>query len=154
MMRQHSNRQIGQRIAELTSNQIDTTVQERTTGVEEPTRRSRELQRRVTTQEREELIAGYSAGAGVVQLAQHFNLHRATVRKILKRHGIEPRPLGLTDPQVREGALLYADGQSLAQLGERFDVDPSTVWRALRAAGVKLRPPTARSRPSIPQPNP
>jgi hypothetical protein len=44
-----------------------------------------------------ELIKEYEQQATVKELAQRFGIHRLTVSALLKRHGIELRPIGLTD---------------------------------------------------------
>jgi hypothetical protein len=48
------------------------------------------------------------------------------VTALLRRHGVEPRLVGLTPTEI-PAASLYGRGWSLARLGEAFDVDASTV---------------------------
>jgi transposase len=87
------------------------------------------------------LIKAYKHQDSVTELAKQFGIHRLTVTALLRRHGVEQRPVGLTPTEIPEAASLYGQGWSLVRLGEAFGVDASTVWRALRAAGVVMRPP-------------
>jgi hypothetical protein len=51
-------------------------------------RTPRQVQRRLTPAETDQLIAEYESGDSVKDLARRHNLHRETVSKILTRHGI------------------------------------------------------------------
>ena len=97
--------------------------------------RSRQSQRRLERAEVAQLVKAYKSGTRVLDLSAQFEIHRNSVRDVLRRQGVPPRARGLTARQVREAALLYGDGHSVAQLGERFNVHAATVWRALRAEG-------------------
>jgi hypothetical protein len=68
------------------------------------------------------------------------------VTSLLRRHGVEPREIGLTDIDVAEACHLYPDGWSLARPAERYDVDDMTVRRYLLVAGVQMRSAHERQR--------
>jgi hypothetical protein len=107
-------------------------------SAEGPRRQPRQYQRRLSVTEIRKLI---KANKHQVELAKQFGIHRLTVTALLRRHGVEQRPVGLTPTEIPEAASLYGQGWSLVRLGEAFGVDASTVWRALRAAGVVMRHP-------------
>jgi transposase-like protein len=87
-----------------------------------------------------ELVAAYTAGGRVKQLAAQFGIHRDTVHNILKRQGAL-RPPGIEPGELPEVVRLYGEGWSMARLAAEFDVSPSTVNRALRKAGAPIRRP-------------
>jgi Mn-dependent DtxR family transcriptional regulator len=66
-------------------------------------------------------------------------LTRRTVSKILHRHEMPMRRLGLSHEQIDEAVRLYGKGWSLARIGERMQVDPTTVLARLRERGVRMR---------------
>jgi hypothetical protein len=110
-------------------------------SAEGPRRQPRQYQRRLSVTEIRKLIKAYKHQDSVTELAKQFGIHRLTVTALLRRHGVEQRPVGLAPTEIPEAASLYGQGWSLVRLGEAFGVDASTVWRALRAAGVVMRHP-------------
>jgi transposase-like protein len=102
------------------------------------------VQRRLSTEEVERLVAGYLEGGTVAVLAERFGVHRKTVSAHLQRAGVPRRYRLLGDEEVMEAVGLYSTGWSLARLGPRYDVQPNTVRRAVRAAGVVTRPRPGR----------
>jgi len=104
----------------------------------------RRPQRRLDASETAALIAAHREGAGVKALATQFAMHRQTVAAVLRRHGIAPRPRGLTEDEASSAISLYREGWSLARLGNKFSVDPMTVRRVLLVAGMTLRSPHER----------
>ena len=93
-----------------------------------------------------ELIDGYRGGAKVKDLAQRFGVHRTTVTCLLRRHGVQLRPVGLSPGQLCVATRLYREGWSLAKLGEEFGVDDMTVRRYLLLADGAMRSPNERRR--------
>jgi transposase-like protein len=111
-------------------------------------RRDTQVQRRFTTRDVDELVAGYETGATVNELAARFGVHRTTVMHHLHRHGVRGRSLRkLTDEQRADTAQRYRRGETLDELADRFSVAPSTIRRALEAAGVPMRPRGRQPRP-------
>jgi hypothetical protein len=78
----------------------------------------------------QELISGYVAGATVYQLGERF--------------GIERR--GLYYEQIDEAVGLYEGGWSLARIGERMGVDPTTVLTKASERRVRVRDTQGRKR--------
>jgi hypothetical protein len=104
----------------------------------------RQVQCRLSPDETAQLIASYEAGERVKDLALRHGLHRDTVAKILTRHGVARRPIGVPAERIAEVIADYSSGLSLASIGATLSVDPATVSSALRKAGTELR-----SRPGI-----
>ncbi len=94
----------------------------------------------------QQLIAGYTGGASVYQLAKYFGIDRRTVSEILHSHQVPMRRRGLSAEQVDEAVRLYEDGWSLARIGEYLSVDPTTVLNRLRERGIPTRDAQGRPR--------
>jgi hypothetical protein len=104
----------------------------------------RQTQTRLDPCQSNALAMAYRNGKTIKELAQRYGVHRVTVVSLLRRHGVEPRQVGLTDMEVAEACRLYPEGWSLARLADRYDVDDMTVRRYLLLAGVKMRSPHER----------
>jgi hypothetical protein len=103
-------------------------------------RTHRQVQRRLRSDEVEELLNRYGAGAKVGELATIFGIHRDTVSEILDRQGVVRRQRGIPPELVGEVIASYRSGSSLATIGDAISVDPGTVALTLRKAGIPLRP--------------
>lgn len=89
----------------------------------------------------EALIAGYTEGATLRELAARFGIHRHTVAKHLKDAGVQRRLQPLTASQIEEAARLYAEGMSVMEVGAKLGVHGSTVSLVLKRHGVARRNP-------------
>jgi DNA-binding CsgD family transcriptional regulator len=97
-------------------------------------------QRRLKPTEIDQLLAAYTAGELVNDIAVRFGVSRTTVIGHVTRRGLprrsEPR-WSATELQV--AANLYSDGHSLAAVGARFNIHAETVRNRFRRAGVQVR---------------
>ncbi len=75
----------------------------------------------------------------VKEMATKYGIHRGSVSKHLREHGVPPRKVGLDETQVQEAAKLYARGESLAAIGKRMGVDKGTVRQRIVEMGVEMR---------------
>jgi transposase-like protein len=103
-------------------------------------RRSRQFQRSLSTEEVSELVEAYESGATQQELAIRFGIHRHTVADQLDRQGFTNRRGALTPEQVTEAIHLYTRGWSLAKIGNHFGMYPTSIYYWLRKNGVTLRP--------------
>jgi len=97
----------------------------------------------------------------LAQVAAKLDLPVNTVRALLRRHHITPRPPGripgsprpLDDqlPDDQTLAQLYAAGWAIKPLAAKYRVSPTTIHHRLKTAGVRFRP---RGRPSPKPPAP
>ena len=106
-------------------------------------------QTRLKAPDVDRLIEAYRGGALVKDLASEFSLHRTPVTLVLRRAGVDLRPVGLSDKQVVRAGQLYASGWTLAKLGVKYDVDDMTIWRSLKKIGVVMRSPNARQKKQL-----
>lgn len=90
-----------------------------------------------------QLIADYQAGMPVKEMATKYGIHRGSVSKHLREHGVPPRTVGLDAAQIQEVVKLYARGGSLAAIGKQTGVDKGTVRQRLVEVGVEMRSPYA-----------
>jgi hypothetical protein len=102
--------------------------------------------RQLDTEQIQELIAGYQAGATVYELGARFGIERRTVSNILHRHDAPMRRRGLSTDQVDDAIHLYNLGWSLARVGEHLGVDHTTVLTKLRERGIPTRDSHGRPR--------
>ncbi|MEU0470702.1 hypothetical protein ABZ215_42475 [Amycolatopsis sp. NPDC006131] len=115
----------------------------------EPTSTKRDRPRRarqLRTDQIEQLIAGYQAGATVYELGDRFGIERRTVSNILHRHGVPMRRRGLSPDQVDDAIYLYKLGWSLARVGDHLGVNHTTVLTKLRERGIPTRDTHGRPR--------
>jgi hypothetical protein len=103
--------------------------------------------KQLTTDEVEELIAGYRAGATVYQLGERFGIDRKTVSLVLRRHEVPMRRRGLSPEQTDEAVRLYGQGSLLARIGRKMGVDPTTVLSRLQGREVRMRDYARTRRP-------
>ena len=102
---------------------------------------SRQVQRRLPSEEIEELVAGYLAGATALTLASKHSIHRSTVLALLERHQVSRRGRVLTPDHIERAVSSYASGRSCASIAKELQVNPETVRQALLKAGVAMRRP-------------
>lgn len=90
----------------------------------------------------EKLIALYTQGDSIYQLARRFSIHRGTVKDHLYRAGVEIRPGAqskLSESDKNEITKLYEKGLSIHKIALQFGVTDNPVHRALKERGVKMR---------------
>lgn len=106
--------------------------------------RERQIQRRLTAEQVDQLLDEYRAGASMKDLANQWRLHRTTVAAHLRRAGVAPRRRGVPAARLLEAVRLYGQGWSCKRLAERYGCDDETVRQALKRADVSLRAPWER----------
>ena len=106
--------------------------------------RERQVQRRLTAEQVDQLLSEYRAGASMKDLADQWRLHRTTVAGHLRQAGVALRRQGLSDAQLSEAVRLYGEGWSCQRLADRYNCDDETVRTYLRRAGVRMRWPWER----------
>ena len=106
--------------------------------------RERQVQRRLTAEQVDQLRSEYRAGASMKDLAKQWRLHRTTVAAHLRRGGVALRRQGVPDARLSEAVRLYGEGWSCQRLAERHSCDDETVRQALKRAGGPLRAPWER----------
>jgi len=105
-----------------------------------------ERARQLDTDQVQELIAGYQAGATVYELGARFGIERRTVSNLLHRHDVQMRRRGLSPNQVDDAIRLYDSGWSLARIGDHLSVDSTTVLNRLRERDIPTRDTHGRPR--------
>jgi len=87
---------------------------------------------------RTSVLERYLAGETANDLADAFDVNRATVFAILQRAGIKSRYRVLTD-DVAAATAMYQAGQSLTRIAEHFGVADGTVPNRFRRLGIPTR---------------
>ncbi len=105
-----------------------------------PTPRRHKLPQRLTTQQRDALVASYQAGVPSTALMREYRLSKGSVLAILHEASVKMRRQGLAVEHLAEAARLYEAGWSLARVGVRFGCEAMTVRAALIKLGVSIRP--------------
>ena len=99
----------------------------------------KQRQRRLRSEEVENLKSDYLAGTPVLELTKRYGITRQTVLEHMRRLAVPRRHPKLDPRGVSRAEALYRRGKSLASVGAALEVDPGTVLRALIAAGVPIR---------------
>lgn len=102
-------------------------------------RTNRQVQRRLSEPEVDELVRRYLEGSTVYELAHQFSIRRQTVSEILERRGVARRYQKISPEQLDLACTLYADGLSLTMVGKQLGRRAETVRQALMKAGVEIR---------------
>jgi hypothetical protein len=102
----------------------------------------RQVQRRLSTSDVDEISASYTSGKSIDELARSYRVNRTTIIKHLDKQGVPRRRVvrKMTDTLVAEAALMYIDGHSLKAVADDFKVDTRTLGREFRKAGIPIRP--------------
>lgn len=109
-------------------------------------RTPKQVHRRLTGDQVDQLIDGYRAGATLKELGQRYSVHRTTVSQLLEQSGVDRRYASLRPHQVAEAVQLYQTGMSLVAVGKALGANQSTVWWALKRVGAPLRDCHGRNR--------
>jgi hypothetical protein len=100
----------------------------------------KQVHRRLSQDQIDELVVAYRAGATLQELSDHFQIHRASISIILERHSV-PRRYRMVEGERLDGAIrAYQNGRSVISIADGLGVAGDTVRKALNRAGVKLRP--------------
>lgn len=116
------------------------------TPVGEHARPLRQRHKRLTEAEVARLVARYTEGATVYELAGEFGIERRTVAVRLKAAGVVMRQRPASAEQIAEMVRLYESGLSLAKVGDRIGFSSKTVLTYLRTEGVRMRDSHGRER--------
>lgn len=107
----------------------------------------RQQQTRLKSDEVDQLVASYQAGASCRELATEFGVNETTVRSHLSRRDVPRSPSRKIHSQLLDEAVrLYENGESLRTVGRAIGAAPDTVRLALIAAGVTIRSRGSRKR--------
>jgi predicted DNA-binding protein (UPF0251 family) len=93
----------------------------------------------LTASEVDRLVADYQAGVGVLELADRYGIHRATVAAHLRRRSTPRRGAGLDVNERAEAVRLYRQGMSLRALARRMGVDRKAIRSTLVEARMSIR---------------
>jgi DNA-binding CsgD family transcriptional regulator len=104
----------------------------------------RQVQRRLTPEQVEQLVIEYQSGKSMQELARSWHLHRTTVVEHLRRAGVSIRQRGIPPESLDESIGLYMAGWPCRRLAERYHCDDETVRQTLKRVGIKLRAPWER----------
>lgn len=96
-------------------------------------------QRILTSEEIDQIVAGYKSGLRMNELARKFNCHECTIRYKLRDAGINNYKPKLDDNQIAKMVELYQSGLSLDTVGKKVGVSREAVRKHITAQGVKIR---------------
>nr|WP_300148899.1 helix-turn-helix domain-containing protein [Propionicimonas sp.] len=92
----------------------------------------------LTASEIDRLVADYQAGVGVLELADRYGIHRATVAAHLRRRNTLRRSTGLDVNERAEAVRLYRAGLSLRAISRQLGIDRKTVRAAIAESNVAI----------------
>lgn len=107
---------------------------------------ARKQQVRLTTEQVDELVDAYQAGASWSELSVQFGIGKTTVWAHLRRQEVPKRKFHkLHGAEFDKLVERYAAGVSMRSLAEEFGVSREAVRSALVDAGVEVRTPGRRA---------
>jgi transposase-like protein len=96
----------------------------------------------LTAENKAQIIELYQSGLGSDTIAKQFDIHPNSVLKVLKREGIDRRPIVRKKIQVADEAKIvemYQQGMSAQEIANQFDVQQTLILRYLEKNGVDRR---------------
>jgi uncharacterized protein (DUF433 family) len=93
----------------------------------------------------EHMAMEYQSGLSIQVLADKYNVSYETIRRHLKKAGVQLRPksitlrAGVVTLPVEQIAMEYQSGLSIHVLSNKYNVAPETIRKYLKKAGVQLR---------------
>ncbi|MGO9456071.1 MAG: hypothetical protein ACLP62_03335 [Acidimicrobiales bacterium] len=103
------------------------------------TRTLKRICRQLDEQEVADLVACYSAGVLLDDLASTFQVNQTTIQKYVRAHGLPRRSAMVEQRQLDEVVQLYGAGRSVDFIAARLGIGATTVRRALVKAKVTIR---------------
>jgi DNA-binding CsgD family transcriptional regulator len=91
-------------------------------------------QHRLSQTELDELLATYARGAGTIELARQFGVHRDAVRRHLNRARVLRPRQALNPAQVQRAVELRAAGMLFWEIGAVLGVSMETARKTVRGA--------------------
>lgn len=87
------------------------------------------------------VVAAYSAGKAVAEIAEEFGIHRSTVVNIVRRAGAtQPDRRNKFSPsQQAEITAAYEAGATTYELADKYLCSHSTIDRLLERSGITRR---------------
>lgn len=97
------------------------------------------VQRRLSQEIREQLLADYQRGISAKQLAGRYQLSRASIRLLLRESGLPQRYQAMTMSEIDQAVELYAAGSTIAAVAAVLGRPCSTIQTSLTRRGVTRR---------------
>lgn len=104
---------------------------------EVPTRR---LRRRLSSQERAELVARYRAGEDTPALSREYGISKCGLLHLLGKEGVTMRKQPMAPPDAKRAVRLYESGMSITEVVDQVGYSYSTIRKCLVENGVAMRP--------------
>lgn len=106
----------------------------------------RNLRRRLSPQQIEELVARYNAGEDTPALSHAFGISRGGLRKLLLAEGVSFRKQPMTPQDAERAIRMYEGGATIKEVVAQIGYSFSTIRRMLHTNGVYVRERGGRKR--------
>lgn len=97
------------------------------------------IRRRLSPEKLQQLLADYRAGTSANELAQRYDLSRATIRVLLRESGVPRRYQAMPEAEADQVVALYVGGSTIAEVAAMLGRPCSTVQTALTRRRVPMR---------------
>lgn len=110
------------------------------------------VETRISDEESASLASDYRAGLQVARLSEKYGVHRMTVWRHLRAHGLTQPQNFLTEEKAERAVALYQAGMTLAEAANEVGSNRTSVAKALEDRRVPRRPRGVRVAfdPSLP----
>lgn len=99
----------------------------------------RNLNRRFTDEQIQELVVRYNNGSTSIKLAAENQVSKSSLVKLLKSNGAMIRQQPMSESNTSRAVSLYAQGHSLSQIAGRLEITQEVIRRKLIQAGTVMR---------------
>lgn len=101
---------------------------------------SRTLRRRLSSEERAELITRYVAGEDSPSLSRECGISKCALLRLLREEGVALRKQAVTPQDAKRAARLYESGLSIDEIVDKIGYSYSTIRKSLHESEVAIRP--------------
>jgi hypothetical protein len=94
----------------------------------------------------QEIIKAYQDGMTPTAIAEKFDIHKGSVRRIMRKNGIGPKVKRIDEQTAKFIVSEYTSGRASTSIAEELKIDGSTVCRILKRNGIEIRPAEVNKR--------
>lgn len=99
--------------------------------------------KKISPDDYQEIIKMYQEGMYATDIAQKYDVHKTTIRRLLRNHGIEIhrfiRKSQFSDEEVQDMYKLYEEGWTQKKISQKYNVDETEIAFLFKKKGYEMR---------------